>query len=427
MRIIKDNTLEFPSLYKTLTKNDKPNSLKTTIVKEETNTMDNKHEALFESLYQYGKKIKETNNITVINEYLKTSLKKFIDIQKIGFFKSGKANGMPASLTAKTSDLTFGFVETIYNDGLLQKILDRGHLSIIPTRNRVSEIQSYYLIYPLTDSDRTSQHFLLFNTSEKHFEGGTFTRKVLESFVQLFTPRVEYLLQKNDLSQTYDELQVYQSKLNNDYKLSAVGEMTYSLIDQIVSPMQVVLSCVDMINGNGNGDGEILSTIKSQIKKVQLITNNIAKFANGDHTKFAVIPCSLNSFINTYNDFLHNSLSKRNYEVFLDLEKDLPPVLSTPNYINQILTNSFSLMINTAETGGLYLRTKYYDHKVRINMISTDQSGTANENEEPGKNINLMMLETLMKKHEGEVQYNSSKSKGSSLELIFPLKRKLRK
>lgn len=427
MRIIKDNTLEFPSLYNTLAKDTKTSSLRTKVVNEEKKTMDNKHEVLFESLYQYGKKIKETNNITVINEYLKTSLKKFIDIEEIALFKSAKSNGLPSSLTAKTGDVTLSFVETIYNDGLLQKILERGHLSIIPTRNRVSEIQNYYLVYPITDIDRTAQHFILFNTSEKHFEGGTFTRKVLESFVQLFMPRVEYLLQKNDLSQTYDELQVYQSKLNNDYKLSAVGEMTYSLIDQIVSPMQVVLSCADMLNGNGNGDGEILSTIKSQIKKVQLITNNIAKFANGDHTKFAVIPCSLNSFINTYNDFLHNSLAKRNYEVFLDLEKDLPPVLSTPNYVNQILTNSFSLMINTTETGGLYLRTKYYDHKVRIIMISTDQSGAAKENEDPGKNINLMMLETLMKKHEGEVQYSSSKSNGSNLELIFPLKRKLRK
>lgn len=427
MRIIKENTLEFPSLYNTLVKDNRPKSLRTSVDKEDKHTMDNKHEELFDSLYQYGKKIKETNNITVITEYLKTSLKKFIDVEEIVLFKSSRTNGLPTSVTSKTKDVTLSFVETIYNDGLLQKILERGHLSIIPTRNRISEIQNFYLIYPIIDIDRTTQHFILFNTSEKHFEGGTFTRKVLESFVQIFIPRVEYLLQKNDLSQTYDELQVYQSKLNNDYKLSAVGEMTYSLIDQIVSPMQVVLSCADMLNNNGNGDGEILSTIKSQIKKVQLITNNIAKFANGDHTKFAVIPCSLNSFINTYNDFLHNSLLKRNYEVFLDLEKDLPPVLSTPNYVNQILTNSFSLMINTAENGGLYLQTKYYDQKVRMRMISTDHAGSDDINDEPHKNINLMMLETLIKKHEGNVQYNSSKSRGSNLELIFPLKRKLRK
>jgi signal transduction histidine kinase len=425
LRIIKEKNVEYPSLYTTLVRDDKYNSSKLNGDKNSKTKMNNKHEQLFEALYQYGKKIKETTNLTVINEYLKTSLNKFVAIDEIVFFKISKSNGLPLPITAKTRESALNFIETIYRDGLLQKILERGNLSIITTRNKVSEVHNYYLVYPIIDIDRTTNHFVLIGTPEKHFESGTFTRKVLESFIQLFTPRAEYLLQKQDLSQTYDELQVYQSKLNNDYKLSAVGEMTYSLLDQIVSPMQVVLSCVDMLDSN-NGNGEILSTIKSQIKKVQLITNNIVKFANGDQTKYAIIPCTINSFVHNYYDFIKGSLDKRNFEVFLDLDNNLPPILSTPNYINQILTNSFSLLVNTAETGGLYLQTKYNDQKVYVRFISTNNSNNRSDNEE-NKNLNLMMLETLMKKHEGSVNYNTSKDNGSSLELIFPLRRKLLK
>jgi K+-sensing histidine kinase KdpD len=90
------------------------------------------------------------------------------------------------------------------------------------------------------------------------------------------------------------------------------------------------------------------------------------------------------------------------------------------------LTNSFSLLVNTAETGGLYLQTKYNDQKVYVRFISTNNSNNRSDNEE-NKNLNLMMLETLMKKHEGSVNYNTSKDNGSSLELIFPLRRKLLK
>ena len=426
MRIIKRNTLEYPSLYTTLTSERKQTQTKTN--KRSDGTMpNNKHENLFESLYTFGRKIRETNSITVITEYMKASMKKFIDISEIACYNSAKDENEPLPLT-NVKDSLNNFVRTIHQDGMLQKILERGHLSIIPARSKNSQVYNYYLIYPIIDIDRTNQQFILINTTEKHFESGTFLRKVLESFVQLFTPRIEYLLQKKDLSQTYDELQVYQSKLSNDYKLSAVGEMTYSLIDQIISPMQVVLSCVDIIEDRSGPDHDIVDTIKTQVKKVQSITDKIVKFSTADQSMLSVMPCSLNAFVNKFHDFIKSTLNQRNYEVILDLDNNLPPMLSTPNYIHQILTNTFSLMVTTAETGGIYLQTKYYNNNVLLRVISTDHTKfQSDEKQDFSKNINLMMLSTLMKKHEGHVKFNSEQERGSNLELVFPLKRKLLK
>jgi len=426
LRIIKQNTREFPSFYSTLVTNNKLKRKPT--IDESPVKFNNKHEELFESLYTYGRKIRETNNISLINDYLKTSLKKFIDISEIVLFHKQKDDVNPIPLTKNCKENTVNFVIAIKEDGILQKILNRSNLAIIPTRDKNSQVYNYFLIYPIIDIDRSNQYFLLINTKEKHFESGTFKRKVLQSFIQMFVPRVEYLLQKQDLSQTYDELQVYQSKISNDYKLSAIGEMTYSMINQIISPMQVVLSCVDILENNNGGSDKIVNTIKTQVKKVQSITDKIAKFSNDEQARISVLPCSLNAFVNKFHDFIKTSLNKNNYELLLDLENNLPPILSTPNYIQQILTNTFSLMVSTSDTGGIYLQTKYFNNNVILRIISTDHSNIkTDEKTNYNKNINLLMLETLMKKHEGSAKFISDSSSGSSLELIFPLKRKLLK
>ncbi len=429
MRIIKENTVEYPSLYNTLVANNNK-TIRKTVVKENTENTGNKekHSELFDALYVYGRKIRETNDISAITEYLKTSLRKFIDVFEISLFNSTDDSSEPAPLIPNTSKKTMSLIHTIYEDGLLNKILDRGALTIIPTRSKSSSDYNYYLIFPIVDIDRSNQYFLAIKTKESNFESGTLNRKVLQSFIQQFIPRIEYLLQKFDLHQTYNELQLYQSKVSNDYKLSAVGEMTNTLVDQIVSPMQNLLSCVEILDNEGTADDELLSSMRQQIKKVHSVTTGIVKFSSLEGRKSPVISCSVNDYIKEFYDLIRSSLDENNYEVILDLENNLPPILSSPNNLHQILTNTFSLMVDTSDTGGLYLQTKYVNKSVAIRLISTSSSALQNSGkEELSKNINLLMLETLLGKHEGKVKFNASHENGSSLELIFPLKRKLLK
>lgn len=426
MRIIKENTVEYPSLYKTLLESNNKNVRKT-MVNENTEAK-NKHSDFFDALYIYGRKIRETNDVSAITEYLKTSLKKFIDVSEISLFNSSDTSVEPKPLIQNTSKPTLNLVHTIYEDGLLQRIFDRGVLTIIPTRSRSTSDYSYYLAIPIVDIDRSNQYLLTIKTKENNFESGTDNKKILQSFIQLFIPRIEYLLQKYDLHQTYNELQLYQSKISNDYKLSAVGEMTYSLVDQIVSPMQVILSCVEILDNDGTSDKSVINSMKSQINKVHSITNGIVKFSSAGKNDSPVTPCSINDHINEFYEFIKPSLDDNNYEVILDMEKYLPPILSSPNSLHQILTNTFSLMVDTSDTGGLYLQTKYVNQSVAVRLISTNSNAQISAGkEELNKNINLLMLETLLKKHEGTVKFTSTHNNGSSLELLFPLKRKVLK
>ena len=426
MRIIKENTVDFPSLYNTIVADSKSQKEIKSKTREESGEVNN-HEELFNSLYVFGRKIRETNNPDQITEYLLSSLKKFLPIGEIVFYIATDNKTVPVAVNRNVKKNTEELVNTIYHDGVLQRILDEGHLSIIPVREKSAKAgYQYYLVYPIIDIDRSNQYFILINTPERNFESGSFLRKTLQSFIQICTPRMEYLLQRKDLSKTYNELQLYQSKVSSDYKLSAIGEMTYSMIDQIVSPMQVMMSCIDLVEKEHNIDEEILDTLKMQIKKVHSITKRIVKFSNDDKTNETFIPCSMNLYINQFYEFMYSTINTKNYEIILDLEENLPPILSTPNHIQQILTNIFSMMVNTKQTGGLYLKTKYSSSTVVLRVISTDYLDIQTETDKDiTKNINLMMLQSLMSKHEGKVNFSSSEERGSYLELSFPLRRKL--
>lgn len=424
MRIIKKNTLEFPALYTTLVSSKSGSSGKTLKYNGRTEPEKNSHEELFDTLYSYGKKIKGTADIKAVVGYLETALNKFLEINELEFFYTIDEQAYPVALRENVKNHTRNFIRTIKDDGVLDKILSSGSMTLIPVRSKNSNVYTYYLVYPVVDPDRLNQNFLLLNTPDKNLDRGSFVRKSLQSLINLFVPRIEYLLQKLDLNKTYDELQVYQSKLSNDYKLSALGEMTYSLIDQIISPLQVVLSSVDVLEGRNEADESVISSIKTQIRKVQSITDTIVKFSSNEKDKLSVQPCALNGYITNFNNFVKSSFKSNNFEIILDLQSNLPPVISSPNYLQQILTNTFSLMADTSDTGGLYIMTKHFNGSVMLRALSTTYTEAESSGKSMRKNINLMMLESLMKKHEGSVKYSSTASEGSKLELIFPLKRK---
>jgi signal transduction histidine kinase len=238
--------------------------------------------------------------------------------------------------------------------------------------------------------------------------------------------KLELLKTRDELVSTYKEMQVYQSKLSNDFKLSAIGELTSGIVEDILSPLQVIMSNADYLSkGIADEDTVMLDNIKDQVKKVESVISKLVKFAGVDDEHTKILPCNLNDLISEYYSVVQSSLRAKNVECILDFEKNIPPVLSHPNYISQLLTNIFSLIsLADSEEGGILLQTKYIQENILIRIITTAFIEGLNRAEQ---NLELQIIENLMKKHEGKVDVSSDQSKGSTIILSFPLKRKMRK
>lgn len=310
-------------------------------------------------------------------------------------------------------------------EGVLEGIFETGSPIMLPRLSsyRMTGAAYYYLVYPLTDeTKRTGLFALLLSADDK--EVPKEIRDYVRIILSITYTRLRAKWQSERVAVLYEELQSYQAKLSNDFRLATVGELTYGITEEILSPLQVILSEVGLLEEDGVDLAEI-KRIKLQIKKIHSVITRLVKFATLNKSTVTIEPCDVNIAIDAYYEMVRSSLEALRLECVLDLEKGIPPVLSHPNYMHQLLANVLGVIKSyTAGDGGVILQTRFRKDTVMINFISTAKVKPISEGN-PGS-LNMRIIETLMQKHEGDMVIASEGDAGSVITLRFPLKRKIR-
>ena len=79
-----------------------------------------------------------------------------------------------------------------------------------------------------------------------------------------------------------------------------------------------------------------------------------------------------------------------------------------------------------AKSGGaIVINTKYLKEKIVLSVFTTEQIPGIMTSDEQTSNVTVNLINELMKKNEGNAEFNSLPLKGTIIHLIFPLKRKL--
>ncbi len=107
----------------------------------------------------------------------------------------------------------------------------------------------FYLIFPVYD-DKKNYGILSLLTSLDNSSISELEKKSINVFLNLVLGKLEKLKLTEKLNNTYEELQTYQAKLSNDFRLSAIGEMTEGIVEDIVTPLQVISSNVDILKND---------------------------------------------------------------------------------------------------------------------------------------------------------------------------------
>jgi len=171
----------------------------------------------------------------------------------------------------------------------------------------------------------------------------------------------------------------------------------------------------------------MLENIKKQVGKVSELTNRLTKFAGLNKPKTQNSQsCNLNKIVKEFRNVINATLQNLGIDCELDLEDNIPPVLSNPNEIKQLLTSVFSLLKAASQKGGAFIiQTKYIKERIVLSVFTTEHiEGLAAEGDSKF-NVTVKLIHELMKKNEGSAEFNSLPLKGTIIHLLFPLKRKL--
>lgn len=389
-----------------------------------------KYSYFIQNLMTFEQEIKYDTNVKILMARLLRYLKGIIPVKGLSllFYDEFKKQLLPVD---EEEDSRIAKAMNHFNkEGVFRVIFaDKKTISVPDLDSYNAEgSKLFYLIFPVYD-DKKNYGILSLLTSIGQNNISELEKKSINVFLNLVLGKLEKLKLTEKLNNTYEELQTYQAKLSNDFRLSAIGEMTEGIVEDIVTPLQVISSNVDILKNETDKKIE-LTHIKSQIKKINNVVGRLVKFADVNQKDVKIQSCNINNIITEYFHLVKSTLDNANLEYILDFENDLPPILSHPNYVYQLLTNIFSIVKSyKTKKGGVIIQTRFNDNNVILRVISTNNIDSTNKNDSNSvqQNLSVKLINNLMKKHEGQMEFGSIENSGAALVLMFPLKRKIRK
>lgn len=428
MRLLKDTEIEYKPFFNTSDYPDSNTDVQRAYSENYRHNAVGRNNNGLEMIVNFEKELEKAGSILEVTEELSRFLeqKLKVNLAQLYFFDKSGTNLNPIGVNSSNNFVSF--IRHLNREGSIDWVFEN------KTNNGFSELMTYtvngnntnLIIIPIVQKTKRKGILLLSATSAV-FSNNESNYNLVHTALFFTLNKIESLLYKHKAKEVIKELQVYQSKAKNDNRVLAVGEMAIGAVEGILDPMQVILSYAESIeNEIGYSDNEAVKIIKEQVGEVRKIISGLMKFASREKESVTIQPVDINELIREYQKIISASVSNRNFELVLDLRENIPMIISNKDYIYQLLTNVFSLMLsNENEDGGILLQTKHEDDFTSIRFVSTNyiksfDGKILRSNPE----MSLTIIEKLMEKHQGIFKASSNQNTGSSLTLNFPLHHK---
>ncbi len=436
MRLHKGNVYSEPlhKLLKNLTVEEVENDfgviLSPTNKEFRTNNLIEKYSHFFQNLLTYQSEIKDYPDKNQLLDRFRLALKRLLPIKDaaILFFDENHVNLSSIESDAESELVTA--MNHYLKEGILNIIFESNKPMMLPELSsfKSDKAKLNFIIFPIVE-DRKKIGLLCILSSVAHKNFAEEDKHLIQILLDLTLARIDKIVLKGKLNESIEELQLYQAKLSNDFRLSAIGEMTQGIVEDILTPLQVIMMQVDFLDQNE--ESPEIKKIKSQVKKVNESINRLVKFANINQKDVKIHPCNINEIISDYYNLVKSTLESLDLEFVLDFEDEIPSILSHSNYIYQLLTNAIGLIKNkNAGSGGIILNTRHKNDHIVLRIITTQNiKAYSPENgfNYKSQDLNVKIIENLMDKHEGSFSIESFEKSGSAIIFNFPIRRKIRK
>jgi K+-sensing histidine kinase KdpD len=423
LRVIKGNTARYVSFYKSVpsiqkqgTNNYKP--------AEDTLTEEQNDNEVLSEILRFTALLNTADTVQKIKHLVENSIRTRLNFTETDFFLFENNNTVLASPGNTSGEESTRFINNAYKEGILDWAFSTKTPRTIPVYGSYSyrETPGSCMVIPLFEGAAPKGVFsIMYETAPESESDELYFLQVIVSYA---FQKVSLLIKNEETKSAYNSLQVYQSKLSNDYRLFAVGELAGGVLEEILDPLQVIYTSVDLLHVN-NGNKEIIESIKNQVRKIESSAERLIKFADrSGYASRKVYPSNLNKIIENYYAIISSSLEKKQIECILDLEPDLPSILTNSDLINQMLVNIFSIITaDFTRPGGILLQTQHVKDIVKLSVITTEVITALDE---ASSDPNYKIILQLVCKHEGWIETNANDKFGTKIDIKFPLKRKIR-
>jgi two-component system, NtrC family, sensor kinase len=257
------------------------------------------------------------------------------------------------------------------------------------------------------------------------------------------TKRMIKAIKKRD-----DEAEELNSQLLQASKLASLGELAAGVAHEINNPLAIILTenqvIRDFTEDYSNLDhafkgelAESLSQIDDQVQRCNHITQNLLRFARRTQGVTGVV--DVNNCLEEVVELLEKRGRTSGVEFVVDLEEDLPQLLSDCSQLQQVFVNVITNAIDAHEgkpSGTIHVRTRSHETNPGAEITIADTgSGIPAENLErifdpffttkpagKGTGLGLSISYSIIKHLGGNISVQSETDKGTEFKIFLPFR-----
>jgi signal transduction histidine kinase len=434
LRLLKENTVKYQSFTNSVQYFTKSpgttGDLKLISFETHNNRINQfeKYNFFVQNLLSFNKIVSDSQNIVELHIQLSGFIRKIVVAREVDLFLYDESQKNLIAINPEVSVAQNSLVNKAQKDGVLDWLFETKKPTLIPELTSYSGngVKLTQTLFPIFYNNARVGVLSLLGPANKISED-SIENKSIQILNGIVIPKIISIKQKAEINKLLGEVQLYQSKIKNELKLYATGEYAEGILQNILNSLQMIISSVDFLASESKDlDTEIIDKVKERILHIRELSQRLTKFDEvNNQTDNHIVPCELNTVINETYEIVKSTLSNLQIECELDLETDLPSVVSNQKHLKQVATNIFSLIKRKAKKGsGLLIQTRSVNDVTILSFFLTDYWPEINSNSDPMVNLTVRIVKEVMKKNEGVADFESLPMKGTTIHLLFPLKRK---
>ncbi|MBI3405444.1 MAG: PAS domain S-box protein, partial [Acidobacteria bacterium] len=221
-------------------------------------------------------------------------------------------------------------------------------------------------------------------------------------------------------------------------KLTSLGLLAAGVAHEVNTPLAVISNYTQMLARQfkeSDPNAKIVDKIVKQTFRASEIVNNLLNFSRTGAAELTEV--NVNSVIDETLSLVAHPFKTARVNVLKSLESTLPPVMGSPNKLQQVFLNLFINARDAMPHGGM-LEVRSWAHNGSVEVEVTD-TGVGIPREllgrifDPffttkatgrGTGLGLSVSYGIIKEHAGTIDVRSTPGKGTAFRLEFPVARK---
>jgi two-component system, sporulation sensor kinase E len=264
---------------------------------------------------------------------------------------------------------------------------------------------------------------------------GEFRYRTPEGYLK----ELEYSCEKDIVDQLHvtilkdvTDQKLTEQKLLKAETLNVVGELAAGVAHEIRNPLTSLKGFVQLIQNQTDDFNQYLSIILSEVDRIEHIIKEFLVLSKSNSQNFE--KASITGIIRDTVDLLNTQAIIKNIEILTDVDEDIPHLFCDPMQLKQVFINFIKNAIEASSIGDAvevniktcresgYVQIQIRDYGCGMDEWVLKKIGKPFfTTKEEGTGLGLMVSNNIIKHHNGKLDVQSKKGRGTNFIISLPL------